>query len=195
MKRKSNSIEVHTLSQIQCFHEHVREATRLTREKLDTLITDPFEALHTLRFEKFGYHPLGLHPLNLIEQLNQSFTVMVSLAAARHLLEWFPQSEGLRLNPAAKRGRDIQSIRPNEVEAEVFAAVNPNNNGKLKNDIKSMTQSCAANRYVFFYAPTHNPGRQRDLEQPGSEVQVWALGRQEIMYIFEGAGLLGLVHV
>ena len=176
-------MEVHSLCQLQSLQEQVRDAARRAREKLNTLSTDPLEALYTLKFEECGYHPVKGHELNLIEQLNQTFTVMASLAAARHLIEWFPQSGGLRLNLGTKSGRDIESVRPNEVEAEVFASVHPNNNRKLKYEIYRLAKSPAVNRYVFFYAPSHShsPGRQCSLEQPNSTVQVWALDRQEIM--------------
>ncbi len=176
-------MEVHSLCQLQSLQEQVRDAARRAREKLNTLGTDPLEALYTLKFEECGYHPVKGYELNLIEQLNQTFTVMASLAAARHLIEWFPQSGGLRLNLGTKSGRDIESICPNEVEAEVFAAVRPNNNGKLKKDIDKLAGPPAANRFVFFYAPSysHSLGRQCSLEQPDSTVQVWALDRQEIM--------------
>ena len=147
---------------------------------MTTVSADPLEALHALKFEKCGYHPIEGHQLNLIEQLNQTFTVMASLAAARYLLEWFPQSGGLRLNLGAKAGRDIESIQGNEVEAEVFAAVHPNNNEKLKKDIKRLAGSVASNRFVFFYAPSHSPGRRLDLEKLDSGVRVWALSRREV---------------
>ena len=174
-------MEVHSLCQLQSLQEQVRDAARLARDKLNTLSADPLEALHALKFDKCGYHPLKRHPLNLIEQLNQTFTVMASLAAARHLLGWFPHCGGLRLNLGTDSGRDIESIFPQVVEGEVFTAVHPTNNRKLKGDIKRLAESLAANRYVFFYAPSYNPGRQYGLEQLDSKVRVWALGRQEIV--------------
>ena len=67
------------------------------------------------------------------------------------------------------------------VEAEVFTAVRPNNNRKLRTEIRSLSQSPAVNRYVFFYVPKYDSGRQYNLERPEAEVQVWALGRQDIM--------------
>ena len=78
-------MEVHNLDQIQYLRGQVRGAALLARQKLNTLSSDPMEALYTLKFEKHGHHPLKVHELNLIEQLNQTFTVMASLAAARHL--------------------------------------------------------------------------------------------------------------
>ena len=111
-------MEVHSLCQLQSLQEQVRDAARLARDKLNTLSADPLEALHALKFDKCGYHPLKRHPLNLIEQLNQTFTVMASLAAARHLLGWFPHCGGLRLNLGTDSGRDIESIFPQVVEGE-----------------------------------------------------------------------------
>ena len=174
-------MEVHCLAQIELLQKQVRDQALLSREKLYTLSPDPLDALHTLKFEKFGYHPLDGHPLNFVEQLNQTFTILASLSAAKLLIGWFPKCGGLRLNPGAKSGRDIESIFPKAVEAEVFAAVHPKNNRKLKADMERLAKSNAANRYVFFYAPSFKHGRRKDLEQSDSEIRVWALDRQEIM--------------
>ncbi len=176
------SLEVHTLCDIQCLQEKVREAAGCAREKLSNLSADPMEALHTLKFEQFGYQPNPEKEgrLNLIEQLNQTFTIMASLAASRMLLECFPESCGLKLNLGTASGRDIASICPNVVEAEVFTAVTPSNNGKRTEDIKEMDKSSAAKRYVFFYSPSCSPGLQGN-PVPGSKVRVWALSREEIM--------------
>ena len=187
---------VHNLRDIEELRARVWNAAQLTREELNTLNADPLEALRKLKFEEWGHHPLHepkehrpLHGskkhrrLNFIEQLNQTFTILVSLAAAERLMEWFPQAGGLRLNLGATRGRDVEGIIPNEVEAEVFAAVRPNNNGKVTKDIKRLEMSPASNRYVFFYAPGCSYGRKRFLEQPGSEVHVYALGQDKIMQI------------
>ena len=100
--------------------DQVRNAAQATHEKLHTLNKDSLETLYTLRFEKFGCHPLEKRQLNIVEQLNQTFTTMASLAAARLLIGWFPQSGGLRLNLGAVRGRDIESINPKVVEAEAL---------------------------------------------------------------------------
>ena len=176
-------MEVHNDRELQHLQEQVRRAAHLTRTRLETLNLDSMGALYTLKFEECGYHPVSGHQLNLIEQLNQTFTVMASLAAARFLFEWFPEPElgGLRFHLATQPGRDIESINPNVVEAEVFTAVRPNNNRKLRTEIRSLSQSPAVNRYVFFYAPKYDSGRQYNLERPEAEVQVWALGRQDIM--------------
>lgn len=174
-------MEVRNLSKLQSLQKQVHEATRATRTSLATLDANPLEALHTLRFEKVGYHPLEERRLNLVEQLNQTFTIMASLAAARHLLKWFPQSGGLRLNLGTAQGRDIESVNPKVVEAEVFAAVRRSSNSKLSKEIQKLAKSDAASRYVFFYVPSHPTGRRLDLEPPDSNVKVWALSFHEVM--------------
>ena len=174
---------------IEKLQNKVRDSALTTHEKLTKLNSGsaPLETLHTLKFEGFGCRPLEEHSLNLIEQLNQAFTIMASLAAARRLLDWFPQCCGFHLNLATTRGPDIESITPNLVVAEVFAAVRPSNNGKLTKDIGGLQKSTAAYRYVFFYAPCHKAGRQYTLEenywqrQQGAKVQIWALDKSEIM--------------
>ena len=184
------SEEVHSSQDIERLQKQVRCSARATHEKLTELSSGsaPLETLHKLKFEAFGCRPLEEHSLNLVEQLNQTFTIMTSLAAARRLLDWFPQCCGFHLNLATTSGPDIESITPNLVEAEVFAAVRPSNGGKLTNDIGRLEKSTAANRYIFFYAPSiKNPGRQCDLEdkhwqrQQGAKVQIWALDKSEIM--------------
>ena len=171
------SLQVHSVEEILVLQERVRFAARRTLEKFAVLSNDPMEALHRLRFEEFGYHPLEDRKLNFIEQLNQTFTILVSLAAARMLLGWFPQAGGLRLNLGITPGRDIESVHEGFVEAEVFAAVRRQNNDKLGKDINKMTKSHAKNCYVFFYIPGFTPGFvKRD-----GNVEVWALGSKEIM--------------
>lgn len=170
--------KVRSLSDIEALQEGVRKAAQYACANLNALKANPLEALHTLKFEEYGYHPLVEgQRVNLIEQLNQTFTILASLAASRLLMKWFPESDGLYLNLGTAPGRDIESITHGVVEAEVFAAVNPRNNNKLSKDIRRLADSQAAHRYVFFYAPGHDSGRQQ--HQDG--VQVWALEWQEII--------------
>ena len=55
------------------------------------------EALHLIKLEEIGHHYLFDGRLNLIEQLNQSFATMASLAAARRLLDRLPSCGGMQL--------------------------------------------------------------------------------------------------
>ena len=44
--------------------------------------------------------------------------------------------------------------------AEVFAAVHPLNNGKLKKDLAKLARSSAPHRYVFFRSPQVPPSER-----------------------------------
>jgi hypothetical protein len=67
---------------------------------------DALQALRILKFEEFGHHPLEPRRLNLMEQLNQSFTYLVSLEAARWLLSTHPMAGSIRLNLGTANGLD-----------------------------------------------------------------------------------------
>ena len=113
--QRCNRLEVHSPGKLQELQEKVLEQARLTHENLTQLNSEPLKALHTLKFEKFGYHPVKGSEMNLIEQLNQTFHDLASFAAARILFERFPECDGLRLNMETDSGRDIESIPPNKV--------------------------------------------------------------------------------
>lgn len=176
-------ITVHNREDIRRLQEEVRKQAKRTRNELGKLNPEGMEALYAIKFGDLGYHPSCDERWDFIEQLNQSFTIMVSLAAAEKLLDWFPCCDELRLNLGPTSGRDIESVPPNVVEAEVFAAKHPRNANKLSRDIRKLRTSNAANQYVFFFAPSHQAGQQPELEQryPNTKAQIWALGREEIM--------------
>ena len=170
-------IDVFGLDDVFAIQDRIREAARRSRLRLQELSADPLLALHTLKFEEFGYHPTEPRQLNFIEQLNQTFTMLTTLAAACHVLEWFPGSGGLRLNLGATPGSAIISLTMNLVEAEVFATVRPQNNSRLVGAISKMSKSPAAHPYVFFYSPGYVGGQL----QTKDKIEIWAIGREEIM--------------
>ena len=186
---------VHNADDIEALQVQICKAAKRTRENLDRLTQDPMEALYKLKLRPSGYKLLEKNPDdsdNLIEQLNQTFTMMATLAAARRLLDSFPETKykGLQLNLGRAHGRDIKSKGWNLVEAEVFVAVKPRNNRKLKDDVHRVGESNATYRYVFFHCPDEKSGRRPDLEynyeeylgkQPGIRVVIWSLEKSEIM--------------
>jgi len=118
-----------------------------------------------------GHDPLTGEPLNIIEQLNQTFTILVTLRAVERLIEMHPEANGFRLALATSSGRDIESCERNLVAAEVFSATHPARNQKLRKDIARLASDPARYRYVFFAAPNYANGRQVQLETvPGIEV-------------------------
>jgi len=45
-------------------------------------IGNPMAMLRRMKFEEVGFHPIGGHKLNLIEQVNQTWTYAVAIAGA-----------------------------------------------------------------------------------------------------------------
>ena len=88
---------VKNLDDVEKLRQRVCNAAACTRRKLADLPDDPMEALHLIKLEEFGHHYLFDGRLNLIEQLNQSFATMASLAAARRLLDRLPSCGGMQL--------------------------------------------------------------------------------------------------
>ena len=67
----------------------------------------------------------------------------------------------LILNLGTSKGLDIESPQCDGIGAEVFAAVNPNNNNKLKNDCEKISaRSGITHKYVFFMCPGYRYGYQ-----------------------------------
>ena len=101
--------------------------------------------LFILRFEPVGKHrnshgyppaghdPLTGEPLNLIEQINQTFMILLSLRAVESLIEIHPEANGFRLALATNSGCDIESVKPGLVAAKVSA--HPGSTQKFKKDM------------------------------------------------------------
>lgn len=136
---------------------------------------DALSALWQMKVEPVGFDPLSTdRPLNLIEQLNQTFTYIASLRAAKLLLSLHPEVGPLRLNLGTVGGSDIESEKEGLLAAEVFAAVNTSNNRKLANDVKKVSKTDAQLKYVFFMCPNIPAGEQPQRAR-GSGVRVWAV--------------------
>jgi hypothetical protein len=101
---------------------------------------DPLNMLRRMKFDPIGWHPIEGHALNLVEQINQTWTYTVALAAARQLLTLHPEAGGYRLAPGAHAAQplDIMSEAGGLVGAETFASVRPANNRKLANDLDKL---------------------------------------------------------
>jgi hypothetical protein len=134
--------------------------------------------LAQMKFHELGYHPVEDRRLNLIEQVNQTFTYLVSLAAAEQLLTRHPGSAPIILNLGTSSGNDLES-ESQSIAAEVFAAVRRTNNRKLQKDVAKVADAPAKHKYVFFYCPGEEctPFRLERFPDVGivplSELQVW----------------------
>lgn len=133
------------------------------------------QALWSMKFKPVGCDPLNSEsPLNLIEQINQTFTYLASARAVKLLLDRHPALAPFTVNLGTSPGSDIESSC-GTLAAEVFAAVNTSNNQKLARDRVKVSQASAQFKYVFFMCPGYPPGRQQKLEREIG-VEVWSVG-------------------
>jgi hypothetical protein len=173
------STTILALEEIDSLLERVRAAAKRTTEAIARLTAaepDGLEALRRMKFDEIARHPVEDRSLNLIEQLNQTWTYLVTFKALPFLFERHPAAGGFRLNLGTLGGTDIESVVPNLVAAETFAAVHPSNNRKLAKDLKKLAHECpdAQSRYVFFGAPGFRHERQHKLETVDG-IEVWAI--------------------
>ena len=133
-----------------------------SQENLRKVMNDenPLNFLYEIKFNPIGCDPLlASEPLNLIEQVNQTFTYMASFRAAILLFEWHKEKlQKLTLNLGTKGGTDIESTDCDGIAAEVFAAVKLDNNRKLCKDIEKVSKTKATHKYVFFMCPKKKKG-------------------------------------
>ena len=114
--------------------------------------------------------------MNIIEQVNQTFTYLVTVEAAKVLIARHPEAQGLRINLGTAAGFDLESVAPDVVAAEAFAATHPRSNDKLRKDIQRLAEQAPSvqHRYVFFSCPGFTGGRQPQLESVPS-ILIWSL--------------------
>ncbi len=138
-----------------CLCRSAEETIQRMRESVNQ--DDPMQFLYQLKFSPGGRDPLDTsRTLNLVEQLNQTFTYLASLKGARFLFDWHKKEiTCLTLNLGTAGGSDIETKECGGIAAEVFAAVDPWNNQKLKKDVKKVLEVTAQHRYVFFMSPLY----------------------------------------
>ena len=160
--------------------QSVRSAAERTVRALRDLLaheTDSLQVLRLMKFTGLGHHPGEDRSLNLIEQINQTFTYLVSLEAARWALLKHPRLlvQGLNMNLGTQAGFDLESVEEGFLAAEVFAATHPRSNDKLRKNVARLALAPhVLHRYVFFSCPDYALGRQTKLETvPG--IELWSL--------------------
>lgn len=124
-------------------------------------VSSGIELLEKVKFEQCGFNPENPEkPLNFIEQVNQTFTAMVTYQAVEWLWENGYENQEFSLNLGPQGGYDIVG---DDVVAEVFAVVSTNNNQKLKRDIAKVRGSKATSKYVFYTSPEPHNGKSEEL--------------------------------
>lgn len=146
---------ISSVSELDALEESIVTAARATAERLATDLSQPnaLVAMARLKFTSSGCDPLDLQrSLNFVEQLNQSFTYLATIEAARWLFERHQEHAPFILNLGTSPGADIASADC-AVAAEVFAATHPDSNNKLRKDMAKVRSTNAVRRYVFYLSP------------------------------------------
>jgi hypothetical protein len=157
--------------------EVTRSASRALEQITALQSRSALSALWSMKTATVGCDPLDSElPLNLIEQLNQTFTYVASARATKLLFELHPELAPFTLNLGTAPGSDIESKKDGGLAAEVFAAVSTRNNRKLEKDVARVSDTVARRKYVFFMCPGYEKGRQEKLDRAG--VRVWSVGAE-----------------
>lgn len=167
-----------TKSDIEDHLEALRLSAEQTQIELAELAgtEDPLEFLYQLKFRAIGCDPLSpSRELNVIEQLNPTFTYLAFFNGAEFIFSRHPKVQRLTLNLGTLAGSDIETSEGGGIAAEVFAAVRPRNNGKLTKDIKKVSGVKAKHRYVLFMSPECEAGPYPVASNPAGVI-VWSLG-------------------
>jgi hypothetical protein len=169
-------LKIETVADVERYMGQLHESACRAQEWITAQSGDPLDLLRHIKFDPVGYHPIEDRGINLIEQINQTWTYAAALGAARQLLDLHPDVGGFRLAPGAHASLqlDIMSEAEGQVGAETFAAVSPDNNGKLEADVSKMTLRLELHRYVFFISPEY-PTAQRLPKFERGGVKVWSV--------------------
>lgn len=175
-KQKQGWMQVRSAEEVDHHLGQIRKAAAGTHAWIAGHAGNPLDLLRCMKFETVGFHPIDGHALNLVEQINQTWTYAVALTAARKLLELHPEAGGYRLAPGAHAAipLDIMSETDGLVGAETFATVDPKNNGKLDQDLDKLAARTEKHRYVFFMSPRY-PGLMQREELERNGVKVWSV--------------------
>jgi hypothetical protein len=167
---------VHTIEDVDRYLAQIRKSAISAQDWIRAQTCGPFDLLRRMKFDPVGFHPIEDRTLNIIEQINQTWTYAVALEAARELLHLHPDSGGYQLEPGAYGSipLDVMSLEPGLVGAETFATVDHRNNRKLEKDLKKMAARRERHRYVFFMAPGF-PKTERLVQFERDSVEVWSV--------------------
>ena len=154
-----------TFAEAEDMHVKLAESAAHTAKWLAARTNDdPMSPLRAMRFDAVGHDPLTGEPLNVVEQLNQTFTILVSLRAIEQLFEIHPDAGGFRLALGTSSGRDIESVKERLVAAEVFSATRRCRPGggwnwawRILREHEGIVSGCEVNRLIAGLYGEHLP--------------------------------------
>ncbi len=169
-------ISVRSIEEAEERLEKLEQSATRTAAWVSAYSGSPLDLIRHMKFDLVGFHPITHSRLNVIEQVNQTWTYAVALLAAKKLFELHPDARAFHLAPGAHASQplDVMSDVAGLVGAETFAAVRPQNNQKLAKDLKKLAASAEQHRYVFFMSPLF-PGTRRLERFEREGIQVWSV--------------------
>lgn len=154
-----------------------KKVVRITNEKVEERLKESrtgVEFLQLVKFTQKGYDPLFERPINFIEQVNQTFTYLVSLSAVEILLTFYP-NKAFKVNFGTSAGYDIESI-DGDIICECFASTTPDSNNKLKSDAERLNNNqTASKRYLIYYAEIPKNKHVANISGKYKDVEIIAL--------------------
>ena len=152
-----NTIIINSIEELAPVADQVRASARQSTLVLADLLKsiEGVDLFWKLRFENAGRDPLDPNrPLNFVEQLNQTSSYLVTIAAAAYLFDHHKSSAPFVLTLGPIGGHDIASS-DGKIVAETFAATRPGSNNKLNKEIKKLSSASADHKYVFYFCPSY----------------------------------------
>jgi phosphatidylserine decarboxylase len=148
------SVTVRTIGELEELRAKLRASADHACRAIAEALRDG-NPLRRLKFERLGCDPLDAGDAqNIAEQIDQQATYEVALDALAWLMARHPDKHWELAPGAHGAGHDITSS-DGVVAAEIFAAVSPSNNDKLKKDIAKVSRFSGGARYVFYRSPGH----------------------------------------
>lgn len=151
-------VRLRSAADVEALRERIKKAAAALAHRLKKLaVHGPFELLKDFKLQRLGFDPYDPSmEMNLVEQINQSATLLVACSAVECLLRKHPSDEGYIVSRPTSKGYDVWASDVSVV-AEVFAATFPGSNQKIKKDLnailgkpKAPFRSAPEHRYVFF---------------------------------------------
>lgn len=174
----TDGFKIRSKEELARYRARIDENAEAALEDISAQAKKGMKALFDIKFKPIGRHPTAGHPLNFVEQLNQTFTYLCALEGSSLLWELHPNLTDLMVFPGAhapKGSLDIEARDGTQsIGAETFAAVTPSNNQKLKKDLDKLAMRKETFRYVFFISPRWpSTERQPHFERDG--IMVWSI--------------------
>lgn len=146
--------------EIRMYENRIMANTRIAVASLQEQLLglEGLDALRLMKFTKCGGDPFTGEHLNLVEQINQTFTYLVCLEAVRVLMERHPDKDAQYVvSFGSKNGFNVMT-RDGGIVCDCFAAARPDLHGQLIREVRKVN-GCAGARYkyVVYYTAESKP--------------------------------------